>query len=345
MAHILVNTAGPSATQGSAFLFLDSPLAPYSKPYLSVSDQIVRLEDRGMTIADRQKAEEYLSRIGYYRLSAYWYPFRATAPTVDGTIQVLDAFKPRTSFKTVVDLYAFDKALRLHLLDALERIEIAVRTSIALRLGAYDPLAHRNSSLLDGNFAKLPDPRTGKPRHTEWLRKLDEKAKSSKEEFAVHFRTKYSGSHMPVWIAVELLDFGPLSHFLAGMRWADKQAIARQHGVPRPDLFVSWIRSLSVVRNVCAHHARLWNKPLVDQPRPPNVGEIPMLDHLMSSPYRNTRLYAACALARYVLHAVNPRSQWPLRLQEHLKTFPQSPHISLQASGFPTDWDQLPLWQ
>jgi len=175
--------AGPSATQGSAFLFLDSPLAPYNKPYLSVSDQIVRLEDRGMTIPDRQKAEEYLSRIGYYRLSAYWYPFRATAPTVDGTIQVLDTFKPSTSFKTVVDLYAFDKALRLHLLDALERIEISVRTSIALRLGVYDPLAHRNSSLLDGKFAKLPDPRPAGPSiqigFVSWTRKQTPQRRNS----------------------------------------------------------------------------------------------------------------------------------------------------------------------
>jgi hypothetical protein len=108
VAHISINTAGPSATQGSAFLFLDSPLAPYNKPYLLVSDQIVRLEARGMTIADPQKAEEYLSRISYYRLSACWYPFRATAPKAGGAIQALDTFKPGTSFKTVVDLYAFD---------------------------------------------------------------------------------------------------------------------------------------------------------------------------------------------------------------------------------------------
>ncbi|WP_112662189.1 Abi family protein [Microvirga flavescens] len=297
-----------------------------------------------MEIPDTQKAHEYLTRIGYYRLSAYWYPFRETVLKADGTVQALDTFKPDTSFKTAVDLYAFDKALRLQLLDVLERIEIAVRTSVSLRLGAYDPFAHRNGAFLDGRFAR-PDPKTGRVKHSEWLQKLDDKEVSSKEEFADHFRTKYHGSHMPVWIAVELLDFGPLSHFLAGMRWVDKSAIATQYGVPKPDLFVSWIRALSVARNVCAHHARLWNKPLVDQPKMPAHNEIPILDHLVRSPYRNTRLYAACALARYMLLVVNPRTKWPSRLKEHLKTFPRNPHISLQSSGFPRDWENLPLWQ
>src|SRR4051812_34205358 len=96
----------------------------YTKAYRPVPDQLALLEGRGMTIPDRQKAEEYLGRLGYYRLSGYWFPFRETR-VVNGQTTVLDTFKPGTSFKTVLDLYAFDKTLRLQLLDVLERIDDA----------------------------------------------------------------------------------------------------------------------------------------------------------------------------------------------------------------------------
>jgi abortive infection bacteriophage resistance protein len=85
----------------------------YAKPYLSVADQVRLLERRGMVIADRPKTEEYLRRIGYYRLSAYWYPFRERRQDPSGKFLIGDNFKPGTDFKTVVNLYAFDKALRL----------------------------------------------------------------------------------------------------------------------------------------------------------------------------------------------------------------------------------------
>lgn len=326
--------------QGSAFLFSGLVnLPPYTKPYLPVADQIAKLIERGMIVEDPEKAAEYLSRIGYYRLSAYWYPFRRQAGGL-----VVDEFKPGSSFRTVLDLYSFDKRLRLQLLDVLERIEVFVRTGVALQLGQLDPLAHRNEALLDAKFTR-PKPDTGRSLHDDWLANLDKKARQSKEEFAAHFRRKYAGSHMPIWIAVELLDFGPLSHFISGMKWADVLAISSSCAAPDRDVFASWIRSLSVVRNVCAHHARLWNKPLVDQPKLPRPGTIPLLDHVGQSPFGARRLYAACAIARYLLLLVNPRTQWSARLKEHVATFPESPHISVKTMGFPDGWQQLDLWK
>lgn len=297
-----------------------------------------------MIVDDEAKATEYLSRLGYYRLSAYWYPLRRTAKSASGDTIVLDNFKPGTEFKWATDLYAFDKALRLQLLDVLERIEVFVRTGVALTVGRHDPCAHRDPKLLDRRFISKK-PVSGKVPHTEWLARLDDKANASKEEFADHFRTKYPTSHMPIWIAVELLDFGPLSHFLSGLKWADANAVAATCGVPRPDLFTSWVRSLSVVRNTCAHHARLWNKPLIDQPKLPAKGAVPLLDHLATAPHSNRRIYAACAIARYLLLAVNPRTQWSQRLKDHITTFPANPYVTLNVMGFPKDWDSLPLWK
>lgn len=310
----------------------------YDKPYLSVPDQIALLKSRGMLIENEQKASEYLSRLGYYRLSAYWYPFRATSHG-----KVTDNFKPGTTFNWALDLYSFDKKLRLQLLDVLERIEVFVRTAVALQLGQFDTEAHRVPALLDGQFTRI-NPKTQEVAHTEWLVTLDRKARTSKEEFAVHFKTKYPSSRMPIWIAVELLDFGPLSIFLSGMKWADVEAIAGTCGAPSRDVLATWIRSLSVVRNTCAHHARLWNKPLIDQPRMPPPGNVPLLDHVAASPFGTRRIYAACAIARYLLLQVNPRTEWSHRLKEHLASFPANQYISPRTMGFPDGWEDLELW-
>ncbi|SEH79362.1 Abortive infection bacteriophage resistance protein [Rhizobium tibeticum] len=316
----------------------------YNKPHLPVPQQRALLESRGLLIADPAKAEEYLQRIGYYRLSAYWYPFRKIEKQADGSYKLGDHFKDGTDFGHVTALYAFDKTLRLLALDALERIEVSIRTEVALCLGSHDPTGHRDPKKLDKRFTT---PGTGfqNSKHDGWLKQLDDRAASSKEEFANHFRSKYPNSHMPIWIAVELLDFGPLSHLLAGMRYADLQTISKSYGGLQPHLIKSWIRALCGVRNVCAHHSRLWNKPLVDQPALPRQGEVPEMDHLAHTPGGNRRIYAAFSVMQTLLKLVNPRTKWAERLKAHMATFPAAPNVTIADAGFPANWEQLPLWK
>ena len=317
---------------------------PYPKPYLRIDQQLELLRSRGLKIDDDGKAKEYLQRIGYYRLSAYGFPFRQSQADVYGKVQTLDEFKPDTSFKNITDLYAFDKSLRLVVLDALERIEISLRTEIALILGAYGAEAHRDRQFLDRDFLFVPPHRTNSP-YDEWLDKLDDKARTSKEEFAVHFRTKYNQSYMPIWIAVELLDFGPLSHLLSGMKNQDLIKICQSYDVPNPTVLKGWIKTLSFVRNVCAHHSRLWNKPLVNQPPMPKRGSILDFDHVATSPYQSKRIYAALCIMRLLLRTVNPRTKWDERLKQVIDMFPDSQYVSLITAGFPDDWKEQNLWQ
>lgn len=295
-----------------------------------------------MSIPDEAKADEYLRRIGYYRLSAYWFPFRALTQLPDGSYKLGDNFKDGTEFKHATDLYAFDKGLRLIVLDAIERIEISVRTEVALAVGRHDPKAHRDPARVDSRFTTARPPRT-QSMYSGWIDKLDQKEANSKEEFAEHFRTKYAGDKMPVWIAVELLDFGPLSIFLSGMRYDDLRFIERSIGI-RFHLVKSWVRSLSTIRNICAHHSRLWNKPLIDQPALPRTNEIPEFDHVLVAPGGNRRLYAALAIMRLLLKEINPRTKWVERVKAHIGTFPNAPNIKIADMGFPDNWDKLPLW-
>lgn len=129
------------------------------KPWRSFADQLQQLRDRGLQVDNPVAALDYLERLGYYRLSGYWYPLRAVDPVASvaqGKAVRLDGFGSGSRFEDVVRLYVFDKKLRLLALDALERIEMAVRVDVAHLLGRRDPRAHESAACLHGNFTKKP---------------------------------------------------------------------------------------------------------------------------------------------------------------------------------------------
>ena len=320
--------------------------SPYNKPHLSIPDQLRLLEARGMTVDERARAERYLRRLGYYRRSGYWYPARQANYTIvdnQPVRTVTDTFQPGTTFERAVDLYVFDKRLRLLFLDALERIEVSLRVEAALLLSARDPIAHRNPNHLHGNFSKKVDPQTCMTHHARWLQRLDDNAAHSKEEFVERFQQKYS-TPLPMWIAIELWDFGLLSRFIGGMQFADRATLAATYSIPRQDLLQSWVRNLNQVRNVCAHHSRLWNRVSVDYPKPPKPGDVPLLDHLAAAHFPLGRIYTTAAITQHFMRVVSPRSTWGTRFKDLIATFPTGPGIVLGHAGFPPDWDKLPLW-
>lgn len=303
-----------------------------------------------MDIGDREQAKLCLSRINYYRLSAYWYPFRATESVVDprsGETKtvVVDQFKPNAKFTHALDLYVFDKRLRLIALDALERIEIALRADLSILLGQRDPLAHRHHQHLHGHFSRKRRHPQAETKHEKWLRILDEKASRSREDFAVHFKTKYAGAHMPIWVASELWDFGALSNLFGGLLAADKNAIAANYGIADGAIFETWLRTLNDVRNICAHHSRFWNKPFVNHPAWPAVGSVPELDHIASNRRAQTRSYSALLIIRFLLRSINPNSAWCSRLLGHLRDFPHNDYVTLGNAGFPDGWQNESIWK
>lgn len=328
--------AVPSACTGQPFSFLWAKVnMRYPKPYLSVIQQRELLEQRGMVITDRAKAEHYLSKIGYYHLSAYWYPFRAQ----DSSGNKVDNLIPGTKFETIVDLYVFDKRLRLLLTDILERIEIAVKTEITLQLGMADVHAHLNPSNFHGAFT-APD-NSGRSKLDKWCSKVAYEMQHSKEDFVKHFNAKYRGCDVPIWIATEVITFGSISLLFKGMKDQDKIPIASKFGFPRHRYLSSGLMTLTFVRNVCAHHGRLWNRPMVNQMQLPRLGDIPALDHLHS----NTRLYSAISFAVYMLQTINVTSTWRSRFRDLLTTFPAQPHFMPTGIGFPKNWEQEALWK
>jgi abortive infection bacteriophage resistance protein len=227
-------------------------------------------------------------------------------------------------------------------LDAIERVEVAFRVDIALLLGAKDAWAHRDPSYLHGNFSRI-NPQTGQTGHREWLDRIDASFARSKDEFVKHFKRKYLGNP-PIWIAIELWDFGTLSVMLNAMQRADQIHLAGKYGLPRPELLTSWARNINNIRNICAHHSRLWNRSPADQAAPPKIGEIPILDHAANDLNARSRIYLTLAVLQFFLLTINPTTSWRDRLKAHLSMFPGGNGIELSQSGFPTGWELQPLW-
>jgi len=332
------------------------PEMPYLKPWRSYEEQLDLLIARGLAVTDRPKALEYLQRIGYYRLSGYWYPFRAQSGELvlleengrkpvrkkrKTTTIALDDFKPGATFENAVKLYVFDKELRLLAMDALERIEIAVRVDVSHTLGKLDPFAYVRPELFHESFSRDMNNGKGVSRHHAWLSKHARLINDSREEFVLHNKSKY-GLPLAIWVACEVWDFGTLSRLYAGMREAEQDAIAGRYGIRNGRIFASWLRSLNYLRNVCAHHSRLWNRNIVDQPRLPPASEVPWIAPFEDSGHLRARCFLLLRIARHLLQVVNPNSSWPERMKTHLQEdFPDLDHLGLNLAGMgaPDGWE------
>jgi abortive infection bacteriophage resistance protein len=311
----------------------------YNKPWKSYPDQLEQLMQRGLIVTNQEKALNYLKRIGYYRLSGYWYPFRKRSSA--GGQAVLDTFKDGASFQNAVDLYVFDKKLRLLVLDALERIEIALRVDISHTLGKKDPFAHTKPEFLANNFAKKVNKNTGVTQHKRWLDNHDGLVSRSKETFIEHNRNKY-GLPLPVWVACEIWDFGTLSKLFAGMKPEDKNAIAKKYGVSNGKVFQSWLRSLNYLRNVCAHHSRLWNRNIVDRPQFPGLNDVENGKPFLTDCHINQRVFFLLCISQHLLNIINPSSTWGQRLRTLLLEFPNLRHLELDLTSMGTleGWEE-----
>lgn len=310
-----------------------------AKPWLSLQQQVELLKNRGMQIGDEILAMQYLSRIGYYRLSGYFYPFRKhtnnQSPSVSNRVQRRDDFENGVSFKDVVDLYIFDKKLRLLVIDALERIEIAMRFEIAYFLGEKDRLAYLKPRLFDQKFIRSNRYQTFIDNHNKCVSR-------SKEEFIKHHQNK--GYDLPIWVACEIWDFGMLSHLFAGMKPLEQTVIANKFGLQQGRELESWLKSLSILRNLCAHHSRVWNKGLAIKPIIPNNSSITWLNHFQTA-QQHGRVFILLCVCTQMLKTICPNSSWRNRLIEHLKAFPaiNHPEINLAVMGICNGWEETLL--
>lgn len=322
-------------------------LVAYAKPHLTIHEQIALLKQRGMLITDDLAAEHLLDRVGYYRLSGYWYPMREGIQTVDAngktSFTALDQFKYDSRLEHVAEIYAFDKKLRLILADAIERLEVATRVHVAHMLGARCANAHRNIHELGGQFTKKVNYKTGNTHHNDWLIKLNKNESRSRDEFIKHFNNKYI-QPIPLWMSIEVWEFGTLSILVSGLKYKDKENLSNKFNIPDSKVIQTWMRNLNYLRNIAAHHSRLWNISMIEQPKIPKLGEIPLLDDMIIHHGSSPKIYSSICIIQYLLKTISPNSNWGNRLKTLIDEFPSSPHYNIEAMGFPKDWDKTALW-
>nr|WP_010400559.1 Abi family protein [Paracoccus sp. TRP] len=296
----------------------------FNKPATSINDQIALLRRRGMVVNDEATARHYLGHISYYRLRAYWLPFEV--PAADGD----HALTPGTRFEDVLALYVFDRQLRLMVMDAVERVEVAIRAQwahhMAMTYGAHGYLDQAHYGHVT--------------RHATAVADLTKEFRRSRDTFAEHYRKKYTAPKLPpVWMAAEVMSFGLLSKFLGDLKLrADRQAIARPFGLDEKVL-TSFAHHMSHVRNICAHHGRLWNRRFTIRmavPRSPARLAIALRGA------DDRYLHNTLVMLDHLLTIVAPDTEWRERLVDHLATCPLP---TPAAMGFPADWQGRQAWR
>lgn len=303
----------------------------YEKPPLSFEQQADRLLLRGL-LADRNELITRLEAVNYYRLSGYLYPYR----------QADHHFAPGTTLEKIWRIYTFDRRLRVLILDAIERIEVSVRTKLVYHLAHHVP-SHANEP--SGAFGYLDIKcfpgfkKAGE--FLKWRSKLaaeTERAKS--ERFVQHFRSKYGDQHheLPIWAVAELMSFGAVLTMASNVAPEIKTQVAGEYGFP-DEHFISWLRALLVLRNACAHHDRIWNRES-GKPAKPQRNKFPLWHQGPQMP--NDRTGYLLTICYFWLGKITNTSAWRSRL---FALFDEFSEIPLEPIGLPANWREHPLWK
>lgn len=306
-------------------------LKSFTKKATNFREQVDRLESRGMFFEDKNSANLLLHHISYYRLEAYWYSYYDPAKETH-------QFLPETSFGDVLRDYAFDQEFRTLILVALADIEISFRTQftycLSHRYGAF-PFQKTNFILSNESW----------DRSIEELREI---CSTSKEQFAVHLRNTYNCKIFPVWAATELMSFGKLVLFYSKIKdRALMKQISKNYGL-QPDIMVSWLNHLYAVRNLCAHHHRLWNRRFVKTPMEAiSIHEdikkrwigipSPMTD---MDPRNDRRIYNTLLIINYLLSNIDLHIKWKQEIVKLIDKY----EIDTQRMGFPSSWKTDEYW-
>jgi abortive infection bacteriophage resistance protein len=268
--------------------------------------------------------------IGYYRLSAYWLPFEDPPPVGQTRSKT---FSNGTTWDDVIELYSFDRKLRLLVMDGIDRVEVAVRASWTNRF----TLAHGSHPHLDpALFVNGYD-------YARMIAQVAANVEKSKEVFVEHYRSKYSSPYLPaLWSVCEILTLGQLSMWFSNTRDASVKAlVARDVGLPTKETVQGVLHALSLVRNICAHHGRLWNRRFVKR--------IPMIRRLQSeivteAPQNQPQnlIYNVLVVLLHIMQAQGGGTDFRTGLISLLATA----SLPRQAAmGFPADWQTRPIWQ
>ena len=306
---------------GGRFIFIPMSIQ-FDKTYTYPIEIVALLKDRGLDVGDLQRTEHYIRNIGYYRLSAYLYPLLQMPKEAH-------RYKAGSTFQDALNLYRFDKKLRLFLFNEIEKVEIALRSALA------NIVAEET-----GNIFWMTDVSmfANEDKFNRTMALVDKELKNSKEDFILHFKEKYSNAYPPAWILVEILPLGVVTRIyenLANNVLRKKVAACFSLTVP---VFTSWVTVVTLTRNSCCHHSRIWNK---SNAIPPLIAK-KLKEKWVVSKISPKRIFYNICIIKWFINIVSPHNDMKTHLQQLLANFPM---IDIKAMGFPKNWQEEPLWK
>jgi len=285
----------------------------YLKPPLSYEEQTQLLKSRNLTISNEEFCTRKLQHINYYRLSAYFYPF----------YDEKNSFKNDAKFEDVLKLYYFDKEFKNLLFYSIEKVEVYMRTQLAYILsqekGAF---AYVDVSLFHDA-----------QKHQDIMNIIKSETGRSKEVFVKEFFTKYDEKYLPVWAMVEIVSFNTLSKIFANLKEKYRKDVLRDIDI-KPLVFESWLHTITYVRNICAHHSRLWNKMLAIEPMKPK-------NHLVFKSLNSKKVFYVICMIMFILQKIDDEEfDFQIEIQKLTLKYP---NVDLVAMGFVDEWMDLQL--
>ena len=303
----------------------------YTKQPLSIQQQIEKLKFRGLIIDDENIAANYLLNISYYRLRAYTYPFQDNYNEDEDHHFIKDDIH----FSDIIDLYYFDCKLRMLIFNAIEKIEVAIRTKIVYEYALESENSHwfLSETLYRKNFDKI-------------IKDVKMEINRSNEDFIKHYDSKYGEPNFPpAWMTLEVLSFGTLSRMFSYLdkRYESNKKITRLFGLPNSAILDNWIHSISVLRNCCAHHSRIWNRRFPIGIKLSYNTSYPFIDRGTIKTIRSNKLFASLCCIKYILDIVSPDNDFKNNL---IKTINKGGRLlKVKDMGFPENWCSLDVWK
>ena len=305
------------------------------KPAYTILDQITLLKQRKMLFKNEEQAYNLLKNISYYRLKGYWCDVQ-----IDTAQHI---FQPNTYFEDIIERYDFDRQLRQILFGGIEQIEIAVRTKMIYHLSiAYSGLWYLNHDLFDSTTYIIDGKR--KTAHCKVLEDLQKELDRTQEIFIKEHQLKHPKQSPEAWKLLEITSMGTLSKLYKNMKITlpEKSIISKEMGINSPHVFCSWLESIAYMRNIIAHHSRLWSRTMTKRPSMKLNNPIggwfnqPLKQGQIDKPFS----IISCMV--YLCNFLNFTNEIKPKILDLIQTYPNLPIYKL---GFFNQWHSEPLWQ
>lgn len=296
-----------------------------NKPPQTIQQQIALLKSRGMLFRNEANAPHFLSNISYYRLKGYWWEMQQD--------KVNHTFLPQSYFEDAIDLYNFDRHLRLLIFDAVERIEVALRTKLIYHLSvSHGALWYLNHSIFSDGISQM-----------SIAGHISQEISRSKEQFILEHKKNHKADIPESWKALEVTSLGTLSKLYKNLehQLPEKSRIAAEFGFFSHAEFSSVLEAITVIRNVVAHHSRLWNNNVITKYSWPKKFIVDPLSYVPTESHK-AKLYPLLTLILYILEQVNPGHSIKTQFFDLIKSYPVVP---IYKMGFPTNWNQQNIWK